>query len=218
MDPRIANVVFALGRVRPEGVALLGTAFGVTATKLATAAHVTQHSDTDLVLVGNKVRSLLDYQDTTDSSVQLINLKIVKFDPLHDVAILEPAGAGFGMTFPHTLTSSDDAPPGQSIVTLGFPHADTGRLVLTQQVSSVGARVLLGSGPVKSKHIVLNVQTRPGQSGGPVFLAGQNKICAMIIGSYAPGGGGGISLGGVDPATLHQTTQAVSAEYIRALI
>jgi hypothetical protein len=36
----------------------------------------------------------------------------------------------------------------------------------------------------------------------------------MVVGSYAPNGGGGILLGDVDPATLHQTTHAISAEYV----
>jgi glycine cleavage system aminomethyltransferase T len=65
--------------------------------------------------------------------------------------------------------------------------------------------------------IILNVQARPGQSGSPVLLSDGRTIAAMIIGSYAPRAGGGISLGGVDPHTLHQTTHAISAEYIREL-
>lgn len=43
-------------------------------------------------------------------------------------------------------------------------------------------------------------------------------LVAMIIGSYAPNSGGSISLGGVDPHTLHQTTHAVSAEYILQML
>jgi hypothetical protein len=41
---------------------------------------------------------------------------------------------------------------------------------------------------------------------------------ALLIGSYAPGGGGMVSLGGVDPHTLHQTTHAISAEYAKELL
>lgn len=83
----------------------------------------------------------------------------------------------------------------------------------------VGARVLLGAGGVKVKHVVLNTQTRPGQSGGPVFTADGRTVCAMITGGYSPtGAAGGIIIGGIDPQTLHQTTHAVSAEYIKGLL
>lgn len=40
----------------------------------------------------------------------------------------------------------------------------------------------------------------------------------MLIGSYAPQSSGSISLGGIDPQTLHQTTNAIPAEYINEMI
>jgi hypothetical protein len=89
---------------------------------------------------------------------------------------------------------------------------------LTQQRSHVGARIILGSQGIKTKHIVLNVQAKPGQSGSPVFSEDAKVVVAMVLGSYAPGGSSGISLGGIDPQTLHQTTHALSAEYISGLL
>ena len=115
------------------------------------------------------------------------------------------------------IGGSDSAPVGTPISSFGFPHADNGRMVLTQQDTTIGARILIESGRIKSKHVVLNTQARPGQSGSPVFKSADGELIAIIIGSYAPGGGGGISLGGVDPSTLHQTTQAVSAEYLLSM-
>ena len=101
----------------------------------------------------------------------------------------------------------------------GFPHADRGRHVLTQDVAYVGARVLTGEvGSIKSKHVVLNTLSRPGQSGAPVFRADSPALCAVVVGAYAPGGGGGVIIGGIDPQTLHQTTQAVSAEYLAEML
>ena len=87
-------------------------------------------------------------------------------------------------------------------------------MVLTRQDTEIGARVLITSGGIKAKHLVLNVQARPGQSGSPIFRTFDGQLVGVLIGSYAPGGGGGISLGGVDPHTLHQTTHAVSSEYL----
>jgi len=199
----------------PGGISLLGTSFAVSEKSFATAAHITGQSEEGLVLVVPRVQSFLDYQDTSDQNVNVFRAKIEGYDPIHDIAIL---GADVRIGLPYFIGSSDDAPTGARVVSVGFPHADAGRLVLTQQRSSVGARVLLPVGTVKSKHLVLNVQTRPGTSGSPVFIEEQSQIAAMIIGCYAPLKEGGIRLGNIDPQTLHQTTHAVSAEYIREML
>jgi S1-C subfamily serine protease len=156
------------------------------------------------------------YQDTTDNSVKVAPTKIVQYDPIRDIAILQLPG--LGMNFSYSLGGVDETAVGTEIFSLSFPHADHGRKVLTYQQGTIGARVLLGAHNAKTKHIILNSQARPGQSGSPIFDSKGNRVLAMLIGSYAPGGGGGISLGGVDPHTLHQTTHAISAEYIAQLL
>lgn len=201
----------------------LGTCFAVGPRKYATAAHVTGPSDQGLAAIIGRADSILDYQDTTNNQIQAIYLKIINYDPIHDICILQAEADVTQLYFgssPYTLGSSDDLLTGEPALSLGFPHADHGRLVLTQQASLVGARVLLGSSSMKVKHVVLNTQTRPGQSGGPVFTGDGKRIGAMILGGYSPLGskGSGVSIGGIDPQTLHQTTHAVSAEYILDLI
>lgn len=64
----------------------------------------------------------------------------------------------------------------------------------------------------------MNIQARPGQSGGPVIRKSDNTIIAILIGAYVPTIGGGIDLGGIDPQTLHQTTHAVSTEYMERML
>jgi hypothetical protein len=108
--------------------------------------------------------------------------------------------------------------PGHPVVTLGYPHSDHGRFVLTRQDTQVGARILITTKNIVTKHIVLNVQARPGQSGSPVFAGGLDHIVALVVGSYAPGGGGGVIVGGIDPQTLHQTTHAISSEYLAQML
>jgi len=228
MDPNIAKFVLPIARKTADGlVNLLGTSFVVGPNKFATAGHVTGPSDAGLVVIVNRVNSLNDYQDTTDKSLLCLDVKLTAYDPIRDVSLVEVANGcepslfpdNLDSAFPYNLDSADNVSSGALVVCLGFPHIDTGRLVLTQQASMVGARVLLGNNGVKTKHIVLNNQTRPGQSGGPVFSSDGTKVHAMIIGEYVPPGAKArISLGGVDPHTLHQTTHAVSAEYIRAMI
>lgn len=217
MNPAIASIIFCLGRRDPvSGVTqLLGTGFGMPNGMIATTAHVTGPSDTNLFVVIPKISHLSDYQDTTDTQLKLFPVELKYYDPVRDIAVL--SSSGVTITSTSNLAESDAVAVGAPVQTLGYPHSDTGRLVLTEQSTSVGARILLGNHGIKTKHLVLNIQTRPGQSGSPVFNA-DGQIVAMIIGSYAPGGGSAISLGGVDPHTLHQTTHAISAKYISEII
>ncbi|WP_202976969.1 S1 family peptidase [Ornithinimicrobium flavum] len=212
----MSQVVCAIGRQGPEGVQLLGTGFAVSTTRIATAFHVVGPSDENLVVALPRYQNLSQYQDTSDRQLRAVSARMAAPDPVRDLCILEVEQ--YRMSFPYSLDGTDSVPPGTPVVTWGFPHANSGRLVLTQQQAHVGARILIESAGAKSKHIVLNTQAREGQSGGPVLDPSSNSVVAVLIGSYAPGGGGGISLGGVDPATLHQTTHAISAEYLREML
>ena len=71
-------------------------------------------------------------------------------------------------------------------------------------------------GNVKSKNYILNIQTRPGQSGSPVFDRNYNLI-AMIVGGFKYKDMG-IKLGNIDPSSLNQTTYAISSEYIGEML
>lgn len=212
----LSQLVYAVGRMEPSGAQLLGTAFAVAPDKVATAFHVVGASDQNLFMALPKVQRFDDYQDTSDKTLQTVALKIHAADPIRDLCILQLPGQA--ISFSHTIGSADEVQIGSPLSTIGFPHANFGRLVLTQQQAQVGAKILLENLGEKSKHIVLNTQARDGQSGGPVFDSSMQRVVAVLLGSFAPGGGGGISLGGVDPHTLHQTTHAISAEYVRAML
>lgn len=208
----IPAIVVAVGRMSPAGVQLLGTAFALNKPGfLGTASHVVGTDDTNLVIAVKPLQTLHDYQDTSDQSVQLMHVKIHASDPFHDLVVLK---ADTPVSSTIKITGADAVHVGTPIASFGFPHADHGRMVLTQQDASIGARILIESGGIKAKHVVLNTQARPGQSGSPVFRRDTGELVAVLVGSYAPGGGGSISLGGVDPHTLHQTTHAVSCEYL----
>lgn len=208
----VSSVVFAVGRTGPAGMQLLGSAFLLDKPGcFATTSHVVGTDDTNLVVAFKPISTLHDYQDTSDQRVNVIPAKILASDPFHDLAVLK---ADVSHSSRIRIGGADSAHVGTPISSFGFPHADHGRMVLTQQDTTVGARILIEAGGIKSKHIVLNTQARPGQSGSPILKRTDGELVAILIGSYAPGGGGGISLGGIDPSTLHQTTQAVSAEYL----
>ncbi|MEG5018349.1 MULTISPECIES: serine protease [unclassified Microcoleus] len=212
----LANIVLAVGRSEANGVLPLGTATLLNSPgKFVTAAHVTNADEQNLVVVKRPYNSINDYQDTSDPQVQVFPVRIEAIDPFLDLCILS---AGIDLFSNISMGSTDLLNLGNVVDIFGYPHANDGRLVLTQQRTEIGARILIKNGIVKTKHVVLNTQARPGQSGSPIFSAQTTMLVAILIGSYAPGGGGGISLGGVDPHTLHQTTHAVSVEYVREML
>ncbi|MED4601596.1 serine protease [Paenibacillus validus] len=211
----VANFIVSVGRITPDGVNLLGTAFVVAHNKLATTKHVTNGDDTNLIIIVPKVRSINEYQDTSDNKIQTIKARICEIDPFKDICILT---IEHEVATQYHLSSTDTIQPGSPVITYGFPHANHGRLVLTQQDTHVGAKILIDSNGIKSKHIVLNTLARPGQSGGPVFNPSNMSIIGMLIGAYIPNGGSGVLVGGIDPASLNQTTHVISAEYIREMI
>lgn len=212
----ISYVVHPVGRITPNGISLLGTAFFINKMGLlATAAHVVGNNDNGLVIIMNKVTSIQDYQDTSSNQINYIPAKIKEINPIYDACLLE-VPEKVQSTF--HLVSTDSIHVGENISLFGYPHCDHGRMVLTQQNTSVGAKIFINSSGIKAKNIVLNIQSKPGQSGSPIIQAENRGIVAMLIGSYAPQSSGGISLGGIDPQTLHQTTHAISAAYIKEMI
>lgn len=212
----INQLILPLGRITPTGVSLLGTAAVINKDGcLVTAAHVTNNDDTNLVVVVNKTPSFYDYQDTTDTNVKGVPVKIEAIDPFTDLCIIK---SETNVKFSITIGGADNCVPGDSVAIFGYPHADKGRMVLTQHVTQIGAKVLIESGNIKTKHLILNVQARPGQSGSPIFNLNSMQLVGILIGSYAPNNGGGIIIGDIDPQTLHQTTQAISSEYIKEML
>ncbi len=212
----ICRGIFSVGRITPMGVSLLGTAFAINKPGyFATAAHVVNHNDNGLVIILNRMSNMQEYQDTSNRQVQSVPAQIAEINPVCDVCLIKT-----GMTIQSTmqLSSTDNIQAGQEAVVLGYPHSDHGRMVLTQQNTHVGAKVLIESAGLKYKNVILNIQTRPGQSGGPLINPRTQEIVGMVIGSYAPKVNGGISIGGIDPQTLHQTTHAISAEYIKEML
>lgn len=212
------NVVYTIGRITPNGVSLLGTCFLIgNPGHFATAAHVVKNDDSNLVIIIPQIQTTSDYQDTSNHEVRYFYAKITALDPFRDICILVTEQT---MSADLTLASTDVIQTGEDVAVFGFPHADRGRKVLTQQRTEVGAKILIETNGIKSKHMVLNIQARPGQSGSPIFRLNDLSLVGILLGSYAPNGGGGsgISLAGVDPYTLHQTTHAISAEYLKEML
>lgn len=212
VDP--AQLVFAVGRIGPGGLQLLGTCFSVEQHLLATAAHVTAGDDRQLCVIPAKTKSLNDYQDNRSNQFQFLRASIHSINPTTDVALLKVETK---LPAKLRLSSSDAADVGQTVKMWGYPHADLNRAVLTQFSAQVGAKVIVGTAATGVKHLVINSQARTGQSGGPVFL--DSAVIGLVVGAFSPvPAGKGIMLGNIDPYTLHQTTHVVSAEYVGELL
>ena len=208
-----SQLTVVVGRLNPDGVSMLGTAFFVRNDGyLVTPRHVINNTDKGLVILVPHVRGLNEYQDLSDTSCSFVEVEIVEIDPIRDLATLKLKGNGvFNLPIP-SLGSIDDVDVGDTVQIFGYPHCTEGRRVLTYQSTVIGAKFLLSTNSVKIKQAVLNIQSRPGQSGSLIFSQKLNKIIGILLGTYAPSSG--IYLNGINPAELNQTTQIISAEYI----
>jgi len=206
---------YLLAHVGPNGSRALGSCFALGGDRLATALHVLGTDTAGLHMIVPRDR-MSAYQDMTDHGFMVRPVEVIASDPIHDLAVLRVRDAETSASW--SIDGTDSAEPGHPVVTLGFPHADAGRVVLTQQQTTVGARILMGNQGIKVKYVVLNTLLRPGQSGGPVVSMQTGNVVAVLVGAYAPEGSGKVIVGGVDPSALHQTTHAVSAEYLKPMM
>ena len=212
-----SQITVVVGRVDADRVSMLGTAFFIREDGyLVTPRHVINDTDEGLVVLVPHIRGMNEYQDLSDTSCHCIYIEIVEIDPIRDLAVLKlKDDPRFNLRIP-SLGSIDDVDVGETVQMFGYPHCTEGRRVLTYQSTAIGAKFLLSTNSIKSKQAVLNIQSRPGQSGSLVFSERLNKIIGVLLGTYAPSSG--ILLNGINPAELNQTTHIISAEYIKDML
>lgn len=204
------QIVVVIGKITPNKVSMLGTGFIISNDgMIVTTKHVVGSDPSNLVILAPHITHINSYQDTSDTRCQPIQTNLLEMDPIKDLCILK-ADIKFSGSLPQ-LGSFDEVNVGEKVGIFGYPHCVARRRVLTYQETEIGAKVLLESNSIKSKHAVINTEARPGQSGGIVFSPKLGKIVGILVGAYAPNQGGGISLGGINPQELHQTTHCISA-------
>ncbi len=209
------QLVYVVGKLTPSNVKMLGTGFLISQEgHIATTHHVTGSEDSNLVVLIPHINDINTYQDLSDTSCQTLPVKVQEIDPIRDLAVLK-ADIKPNRQIPE-LGSFDDDKVGDPIEIFGFPHCVEGRRTLTYQRAELGAKVLLETNGIKSKYAVINSQARPGQSGSLVFSQRSQSISGILIGAWVPTQKG-LSLGGINPRELHQTTQCVSAEYLKEM-
>lgn len=211
------QLVLIIGRVTPQGVNMLGTGFFVNQNGLiATTKHVVQANDSNLVVLAPHISQINEFQDLSDNRCTPIPASIKEINPIRDLVLLK-AECNFSGAIP-PLGSFDHIAVGDEVGIFGFPHCVEGRRALTFQKAEIGAKIFLESQKVKSKCAVINIQARPGQSGSLVFSAKSQNTVGILVGAFVPNQMGGISLGGIDPRELHQTTHCISAEYLKEMM
>jgi V8-like Glu-specific endopeptidase len=207
--------VLPIARRTPNGTQVLGTCFNLSVPGLfATAFHVTNYTDNGLyILMPGQDNDLDSYQSTEGREIPAAEVKIIAADPIHDLCILQTEGSLYLTT---QYKGTDSLSTLEKVVVVGYPHATHGRRILTLCDPTIGAKLIISKSSIPVKHIVLNLQTRPGQSGSPVFSLNSNGIDSLIgilIGSYAIGDPQ-FQFGDIDPRSLNQTSYAVSSEYL----
>lgn len=210
------QLVLVIGRINQNGyIDMLGTGFIISNDgKIVTSRHVVADNDENLVVLIPHIRNMNEYQDTTDINCASVEAYILESDPFRDITIIK-ANLNFNGNIPD-LGSFDDMNVGEQVCILGFPHCVEGRRVLTLQQAIIGAKVLLESQGIKSKHAVINTQTRPGQSGSLIYSINKNKVIGILVGTFAINSG--VIIAGINPRELNQTTHCISAEYIKNML
>jgi V8-like Glu-specific endopeptidase len=214
---QLHNIVLPIGDITHTGFSITGTCFQVANGIFCTAYHnIAGLAKLGIILP--KITSINDFQDYSDKSCNFMEVEIYKTNPHRDIVLLKIKNQLINEAKILNFASLNIL---EKTTIVGYPYSAedaNGRFILTFQESKIGSKILMQSelGSVKSKNYILNVQTRPGQSGSPVFDRNYNLI-AMIIGGFKYKDMG-IMLGNIDPSSLNQTTYAISSEYIGEML
>ncbi|MCF2518744.1 serine protease [Dyadobacter sp. CY351] len=212
------NSVFPLARETPQGSFILGTCFSIEKPgHFATALHVTGLSDQGLAVALPNKSKIAGYQDSLIKSMDAASVKIVEADPVHDICILKVLDNST-LFLKSQNVGTDRVSVGESVFLVGYPHATDNRTILTYQETIIGAKTLLYHSNIASKHIVINLQTSPGQSGSPVFRKSNTDLIGIVTGAHLSPSQAGFQFGSVNPAYLNQTTYVVSSEYLAKML
>lgn len=211
-----SQISLIIGKIEPTGIDMLGTGFLISRDgKVATTHHVIGNNNANLVILLPQIAKANEYQNLDDKSCSYRHVKPVEIDPIKDIAILQ-SDLLINFEIP-SLADFDSIELGEAIQIFGYPHCVMGRRSFTLQTTEIGSKVLLKNKGISSRHAVINTQTRPGQSGSPIFNPKTNKILGMLVGAWVPGPAPMI-IGGINPMELHQTTHCISAEHIKDML
>lgn len=146
-----------------------GSAFVLKSGSVGTAAHVVEGC------VAGDVIGI-------DAAGKQFRFSKLVEDKRRDLALLRPAVALSGGL---DLAPDKDPDLGSGVSTWGFPLGFNGPAPLLSVGYMAGFKAD-GDQASPVKHLVVNGAFNPGNSGGPLFLAGGDKIIGVVVSKHAP--------------------------------
>lgn len=182
---RISGVAFACGQNQT------GSGFVIAPERVVTNAHVVAGVD----------RPVVELPDG-----QVVDGRIVLFDPAADVAVIHVPGLA---ARPLEL---DDADVGDLGVVDGYPHGGPFRTVPAEVLAVSQERVLdiYGSSVDMREVLTLAAEVQPGNSGGP-FLALDGNVAGLVFARSANTEGIGYALSAAQLAAITADAASLSA-------
>jgi hypothetical protein len=146
-----------------------GTGFLLNTGYLVTNEHVVRGSAADelVVVSGTSIRHRVD---------------TLIVDEQRDLAVMRcPSSGGLRIR-------DEDLDVGIQVATWGYPLGYNGPAPLLGIGYLAGFRQHVPEGPVAApvKHLVINAAFNPGNSGGPLFLSGDDGVVGMVVSKHAP--------------------------------
>lgn len=109
-------------------------------------------------------------------------IKEMKFDSARDIAVLVPTTKLNGGL---ELGTTSKIKVGETVSTWGFPLGYNGPAPLLSVGYLAGFRsIKINSNDIK--YLVVNGAFNPGNSGGPLFTSGDNKVIGIVVSKHAP--------------------------------
>lgn len=155
-----------------QATAQKGTAFLLRSGHLVTNEHVVRDCP---------LQELVGYS----AAGQRIAFSDVFVDPRRDLAILRPEPRQSGGL---NVRSEGDLAVGAQVCTWGYPLGYNGPAPLLTVGHLSG---FIDDTPDRDpqkvvKHLVINGAFNPGNSGGPLFVAGENEVIGVVVSKHAP--------------------------------
>ena len=86
-----SQIVLVIGRIQNGVINMLGTCFLIEKGKyIVVPRHVIGDNDEKLSIILPSMKSINEYQDTTITKANYIEVKIFASDPFRDISILKP--------------------------------------------------------------------------------------------------------------------------------
>jgi Trypsin-like peptidase domain len=139
--------------------------------------------DNGLIVTNHHVIGTCEAGDllVISSSSKRVVIDQCVFDEDRDLALLKPTEKLSGGL---QLARDDISPPGTSVSTWGYPFLYNGYYPLLSVGYIAGYRYIQQPNKKNIKHIVVNGAFNHGNSGGPLFVAQDNKVIGIVVLTY----------------------------------